>query len=160
LWYVLLAVRPPDPNMGKSFLASSQTREPVRGKRGISSVVVPGGHVLSITMTNSTHAEQEIFGEEICKAIASQSAPFSVILDLRALHDYPANQREIYANVRQRVRAVYERYHRLTVYVVESDKQRGFVTAVGWKATASATSGRTFAQQWSEAFELCRRSLE
>jgi hypothetical protein len=57
----------------------------------------------------------------------------------------------MYASVRGRLRAVYALHHRLTIYVAKDSFQRGFVTAVGWKAEPAEHSGRMFTEDLDEA---------
>lgn len=140
--------------------AAPKILEPTGNRLGVTVYPCARGTILSVSMVDSKNSEMEAFSESAYHVFASQTRPFSVIVDLRGLHEYPANQREMYANVRQRMRILWDQYHRLTVYIATSDKQRGFVTAVGWKAAASAASGRTFVEQWYDAYELCQRSLE
>ncbi len=135
--------------------------EPPRGKRALHEMVLPGGRtIVCISMIDSSDTEQQTFANEAYRTLSSQLLPFAVIMDMRSLTSYPATQREQYAEIREKLRSVYEaRRHRLTVYLIDSDLQRGFVTAVGWKASASDTSGRTFVKEWSEAFRLCKEAL-
>lgn len=139
---------------------SSVPREPPAGKPSVLETVLPGGKtVVCITLADMSNEEQQAFAEECYRVLSSQILPFAVIMNFRHMTDYPARQREKYAEVRERLRAVYESKHKLTVYLIDSDKQRGWVTAVGWKAHASATSGRIFTRDWQHAFELCKQAL-
>jgi hypothetical protein len=123
--------------------------------------VLPNKRVIVVVhMMTADDAEQADYAERVYKVIKSQLTPFAVIIDMRDITDYPATQRQLYADVRERLRDVYARLHRLTVYVVKSDYQRGIVTAVGWKAQASATSGRTFTDDLADAHRLCEAALK
>jgi hypothetical protein len=133
--------------------------EVVKRESSIAEIPLRGGNVvIAIRMSDSTEAEQRAFSDRIVRTISGQPGPFAVIMDMRALCNYPPTHREIYAKAREKLRPVYVN-HALTVYLVENDVQKGFVTAVGWKATAAASSGKTFTRHWHEAFALCAQKL-
>jgi hypothetical protein len=133
--------------------------ELVKPETSTAEIPLRGGRVvISIRMAECTVAEQQAFSDRIVKVISDQLGHFAIIMDMRALRNYPPTHREIYAKAREKLRPVYAR-HALTVYVVENDIQRGFVTAVGWKATAATSSGRTFTPDWRSAFTLCTQKL-
>ena len=135
------------------------TFEVVKRELGLAEIPLRGGKaVITIRMAECTEAEQQAFSDRIVKVISGQVGQFAVIMDMRSLRNYPPTHRDIYARARERLRPVYAR-HALTVYVVENDVQKGFLTAVGWKATASATSGRTFTRDWRSAFTMCTQQL-
>jgi hypothetical protein len=118
-----------------------------------------GGSIVCIAIVNGPIAQQRLLAAEAREVLSAMQKPFAVIVDMRRLTDYPPSHRQIYAEVREQLRATYERLHRLTVYVVESDAQRGFVIAVGWKAKASRASGRVFTDDWARACALCEEAL-
>jgi hypothetical protein len=133
--------------------------EVVKRERTLAEIPLRGGRVvIAIRMAECSDAEQQVFSDRIVKIIGGQVGPFAVIMDMRALRSYPPTHREIYAKAREKLRPVYGN-HALTAYVVDSDIQKGFVTAVGWKAAAAATSGRTFTRDWRSAFALCTQKL-
>jgi hypothetical protein len=118
-----------------------------------------GRPIIVVTLTILPDAVQQAVNEDTVRLICAQRNPFAVIMDLRRLTEYPASQRQMYAEARERLRPTYERFHRLTVYLVANQKQRGFVTAVGWKAQPSPGSGKVFTETWEDSIRLCDDAL-
>jgi hypothetical protein len=117
------------------------------------------GNILLVNVRDRSDADHKREIDHVCCTLLAQTVPFAVIMDLRELTQFPSTQREMYAAVRGRLRAVYDKHHRLTVYVAKTSFQRGFVTAVGWKAAAHASSGREFTEDLEQARVLCWQAL-
>jgi hypothetical protein len=108
--------------------------------------------IVIVTLTNLSDAEQQRASDLVRDCIAAKKAPFAVIMDLRLLSDYPATQRDMYARGRESVRGVYQTFHRITVYVVDDERQRGFLTAIGWKVPSTPNARpRVFSSDLADA---------
>jgi hypothetical protein len=119
-----------------------------------------GRNIVTVRLINLPDEEQQRASDMVVASFLRQKAPFAVIMDLRALTSYPTTQREMYARGRLIVRDVYKAHHRITVYVVNDDKQRGFLTAIGWQVPSTRNSGpRLYTDSMDEAVAQCRRAL-
>jgi hypothetical protein len=118
------------------------------------------GRIVLVTMVNRSDEEQRDASDLVIEAFLRQRAPFAVIMDLRALSSYPATQREMYAKGRVLVRDVYKAYHLITVYLVKDERQRGFLTAIGWQVPSTRNSGpRVYTEDLNDAEAKCREVL-
>jgi hypothetical protein len=116
--------------------------------------------IVIVTLTNLPDLEQQRATDEIVAAFLRQQAPFAVIMDLRALSSYPPTQRDMYAKGRVLVRDVYKAYHRVTVYIVQDEIQRGYLTAIGWQVPSTKNSGpRIYTNDLKAAEAKCRQIL-
>jgi hypothetical protein len=133
--------------------------EPPRRERHTQVIEVPGGQVVSVRLVTGDTAAQEKHGAEVYAVIKALTQPFVLVVDFRDLDSYPAAHREIYASLRERLRSIYGRLHVLTIYVADAPNQRGFVTAIGWRAQASAASGKVFVDNWPEAISMAAEAI-
>jgi hypothetical protein len=117
------------------------------------------GSIWAVTLAEQNDVEFRKSVDLIRTTLLAQTAPFAVIMDLRQMSQFPPTQREMYASVREQLRLVYAKYHRLSVYVANTTLQRGFVTAVGWKAQAAEHSGRIFTEDFEQARAHCWQAL-
>jgi hypothetical protein len=115
--------------------------------------------ILIITMTDRSDADMRVAASHLHEVISRQLTPFSVVMDLRRLTALPASQRKMYADGREKLREIFDKHHRLTVYVVSDDRQRGLLVAIGWRAAPAIGAGRIFVSSWDEAVHLCEQSL-
>jgi hypothetical protein len=116
------------------------------------------GRVIVIALRDCSDAEQERVANVSLQVLKRQLAPFCVIMDMSHLFHYPATQRALYGAAREQLRPLFERLHRMTAYVVTNAEQRGFVTAVGWKAPVT-TATRVYVETFAEALAACDRAL-
>jgi hypothetical protein len=119
-----------------------------------------GTAVLTFTFRDRSDDEQIAWMEQATLLMLRQITPFAMIMDMRALTKMSAKQRAQYATDRSRVRDVFERHKVVTVYVYRDNVQRGFLTAIGWIAQPSATSGREFRESLEDARHFCLNALD
>jgi hypothetical protein len=119
-----------------------------------------GTAVLIFTFRDRPDDEQIAWFKQASELMLKQTTPFAIIMDMRWLTQMSAKQRAQYATERSRVRAVFAMHKVVTVYVFRDNVQLGFLTAIGWIAEPSATSGREFRESLEEAKHFCLTALD